>query len=256
MSELLTSNAWIKPNPHTRGRVRLFCFPYAGGGCSAYLPWMRVISPDIEICPVQLPGREERLGERPFTRIDPLVEELARALAPYMAMPFAFYGHSLGALLSFELARYLRRQNGPAPTHLFVSGCLAPQLSAPEPPIHQLSDEEFIQALRSFNGTPDAVLQNTELMRILLPLLRADFALYETYAYIHEEPLRVPISAYGGLQDFRTTRESVEAWRSQTDSKFIMRMYPGEHFFIHAKRNIFLQGIRQDLIIGDEKISA
>lgn len=255
MSKVSTSDAWIKLNPHSRGRVRLFCFPYAGGGSSAYFSWLNAISPDIEICPVQPPGREERLGEVPFTRMEPLVEELMWALEPYMDVPFAFYGHSLGALISFELARYLRRHNGPAPMHLFVSGCPAPQLPATDPPINQLSDIEFVQALRRFNGTSDAILQNAELMYMLLPNLRADFAVYETYTYVHEEPLKVPVSAYGGLQDFRTTRESVEAWRSQTDDKFIIRMYAGDHFFIHSKRKVLLQGIRQDLVFENEKIS-
>jgi medium-chain acyl-[acyl-carrier-protein] hydrolase len=250
MSELLTSSPWVKINPQARGRVRLFCFPYAGGGCSAYLPWMNLISPDIELCPVQLPGREDRFSETPFTRIESLVEELAQALALYLDTPFAFYGHSLGALVSFELARYLRRQNGPGPEHLFVSGCAAPQFPAIDPPIHQLPDGEFIQALRELNGTPDVVLQNTELMRVLSPLLRADFALCETYTYSPEEPFGFPVSAYGGLNDARAPRESVEAWKLQTDNKFILRMYSGDHFFIHTKRNILLQGIRQDLTIG------
>lgn len=255
MSKVLTSGSWVKINPQTRRRVRLFCFPYAGGGSSAYFPWMSEISPDIEICPVQFPGREDRLSEAPFTHIAPLMEELAQALAPYLDAPFAFYGHSLGALISFELARYLRRQNGPAPMHLFVSGCPAPQLPPLDAPINQLPEEEFVQALRRFNGTPDTVLQDADLMQVLLPLLRADFAIYETYTYVSEEPLACPISAYGGLQDFRASRDAVEAWRSQTSNAFIMRMYVGDHFFIHTKRKVFLQGIRQDLTIRDEKSS-
>lgn len=249
MSNVLTSGSWVKINPQTRRRVRLFCFPYAGGGSSAYFSWMSGISPDIEVCPVQLPGREDRLSETPFTHIAPLVEELAQALAPHIDVPFAFYGHSLGALISFELARYLRRQNGPVPMHLFVSGCPAPQLPATDSPISQLPDEEFIQALRRFNGTSDTVLQDADLMQVLLPLLRADFAIYETYTYVPEEPLACPISAYGGLQDFRATRAAIEAWQGQTSSTFIMRMYVGDHFFIHPKRKVFLQGIRQDLTI-------
>jgi len=249
MSTVLTSGSWVKLNPQPQSRVRLFCFPYAGGGSSAYFSWISEISPDIEICPVQLPGREDRLSETPFTHIEPLVKELAQALTPYIDVPFAFYGHSLGALISFELARYLRHQNGPAPMHLFVSGCPAPQLPVMDAPISQLSDEEFIQALRRFNGTPDTVLQDADLMQVLLPLLRADFAIYETYTYIPEEPLACPVSAFGGLQDFRTTRAAVEAWRLQTSNKFIMRMYVGDHFFIHTKRKVFLLGIRQDLVI-------
>ncbi len=247
MSDLLTFSPWVKLNSQKRGRVRLFCFPYAGGGSSAYATWTSAISPDIELCPVQLPGREERFSDTPFTRLDALIEEVAGALMPYIDVPFAFYGHSLGALIGFELTRCLRRKNAPLPIHLFVSGCPAPQFPVIDPPIHQLSETDFIQALRSLNGTPDAVLQNADLMRVLSPLLRADFALCETYTYRSEEPLAIPISAYGGLEDLRAPRESVEAWKVQTNNTFIMRMYSGDHFFLHTKRKVLLQGVRQDL---------
>lgn len=247
MSGLLTPDPWVKLHPQARARVRLFCFPYGGGGSGAYIPWVNEISPDIEICAVQLPGRESRLRETPFTAIEPLIERLAEALKPYIDVPFAFYGHSLGALVSFELTRYMRRQQGPLPNRLFVSGCRAPQLPDPDPPIHQLPDGAFIEALRRFNGTPASVLQNAEIMQMLLPVLRADFAIYETYAYAAEEPLSIPISAYGGLQDFRASREAVEAWKLQTSEKCIIRMYPGDHFFIHTKRRILLSGIHQDM---------
>lgn len=249
MSETMVSSPWVKlnPNPHPRRRARLFCFPYAGGGSSAYLPWVNEIAPEIEICPVQLPGREGRMRERPFTQMGPLIETLAEVLQPYLDVPFAFYGHSLGALISFELARQLRRQHGLTPIQLLVSGCHAPQIPLSDEPIHQLSDEEFVQALRRFNGTPDAVLQDADLMRLLLPLLRADFAVYETYTYTSAEPLSCPIAAYGGLHDFRASRESVEAWKQQTEHKFVFRMYAGDHFFIHTKRRVLLQGLHQDM---------
>src|SRR5581483_4354247 len=170
---LLTPDAWVHLTPQTRGRVRLFCFPYAGGGRSVYFPWLSAISPDIEVCPVQLPGREERLGEPPFTCMELLIEKLVEVLRSSIDGPFAFYGHSLGALISFELARALRRLNGPTPIHLFVSGCPAPQLPPTDPPIHQMPDVEFVQALRRFNGTSEKILQNAELLFVLLPFLRA-----------------------------------------------------------------------------------
>src|SRR5439155_5730600 len=118
---------------------------------------------EIEVCPVQIPGREDHMRETPMTSMGSLVEALAQALEPYMDVPFAFYGHSLGGLISFELACYLRRQQGQMPMQLFVSGCPAPQLPLAEPPLHQLSDEEFIQALRRFNGTSDEILQDAGL---------------------------------------------------------------------------------------------
>lgn len=248
MGALSTSNAWVRLNPHPRRRLRLFCFPYAGGGSSAYFPWVHEIAPEIEVCPVQLPGREERIRETPFSNMAELITAIAQALEPYLDQPFAFYGHSLGGLISFELARYLRRQQGPMPLQLIVSGCCAPQLPPVDEPIGELADAEFLQALRSFNGTPETILQNAELMRLLLPLLRADFRLYETYTYTVEEPFSFPIAAYGGVSDFRARREGIEAWRTQTRQKFLFRMYVGDHFFIHTKRGVLLQGISQDLI--------
>ncbi|MEO7021090.1 MAG: alpha/beta fold hydrolase [Ktedonobacteraceae bacterium] len=253
MSEPLASNAWVKLNPHPRRRLRLFCFPYAGGGSSAYYSWAAEIAPEIEICPIQLPGREERLRETPFTNMEELVEAIAQALEPYLGQPFAFYGHSLGGLISFELARYLRRRQGPTPIQLFVSGCCAPQVPSTDAPIGELPDAEFLQALRRFNGTSEAILQDTDLMRLLLPLLRADFRVYETYTHTSEKPLDLPIAAYGGLNDFRARREGVEAWKLQTSQKFFFRMYAGDHFFIHSKRKILLQGISQDLVLPYSK---
>ncbi len=248
MSETIAANqTWVKQIPQPRSHVRLFCFPYAGGGSSGYYPWAREISSEIELCLVQLPGREDRWHETPFTRMEPLIEAMAQALEPYMDVPFAFYGHSLGALISFELARYLRRQQAPEPLRLLVSACHAPQLPMRDEPMSQLPEAEFIQALRRFNGTPESILQDPEMLKLLLPLLRADLALYETYTYVPEEPLNLPVSAYGGLNDFRATRDEVEAWKTQTKDAFIFRMYAGDHFFINTKRNVFLQGLGQDL---------
>lgn len=247
MSNTAVSSTWVKVSPHPRRRLRLFCFPYAGGGSSAYFPWINEIAPEIEICPVQLPGREERIRETPFSNMEKLIETIALELEPYMDQPFAFYGHSLGGLMSFELARYLRRRQATLPVQLFVSGCSAPQVPPVDEPIGQLPDAEFLQALRRFNGTSETVLQNADLMQLLLPLLRADFRVYETYTYTSEEPLPFPIAAYGGLSDFRAPRQGIEAWKMQTRQKFFLRMYAGDHFFIQAKRKVLLQGIVQDL---------
>jgi len=247
-SEKTPASPWIKLPPRGRGRVCLFCFPYAGGGNAAYLPWMREISPEIEICPVQLPGREERIREQPFVRMQPLVEAAARALEPYLHMPFAFFGHSMGAMMSFELTRHLRRLGWPLPLHLFVAGFSAPQLPQTHPPLHDLSDKEFRAALALLNGTPASVLEDDDMMRLLIPLLRADFAVYETYLSLPEAPLDLPISAYGGLRDTRAPREALEAWRVQTTKRFSLRMYDGDHFFLHTKRSVLLQSIHQDLL--------
>ncbi|HTK06063.1 MAG TPA: thioesterase domain-containing protein [Ktedonobacteraceae bacterium] len=234
-----------KPN----ARIRLFCFHYAGGGASLYRSWSEQTPPLIEICPVQLPGRESRLPEKPFDRLEALLPPLAEALGPYLDMPYAFFGHSMGAVVSFELARYLRRTRQCAdPLHLFVSGRRAPQLPDHRPSIHALPEPAFIEKLRELNGTPEAVLENAELFHLLLPLLRADFALCETYQYVKEKPLHSPITAFGGLQDREVSRTMLTSWQEQTEGAFKLRFFPGDHFFLHKQQSELLQVLSQDLL--------
>ncbi len=251
----------MKPNPqlkerwlayrevNPRARVRMFCFPYAGGGASAYRGWSGPLPANVEVCPVQLPGREGRLREAPFEGPEPLVRDMADALQPYMqGLPFVFFGHSMGAMLSFELTRELRRRGQEMPLHLFVSGRRAPQVPDDDEPIHDLPEPEFIEKLRELNGTPEEVLQHTELMRLLIPVLRADFAVNETYVYREEEPLDLGISAFGGLGDKEVSREQVAAWREHTRGRFRLRMLPGDHFFIHGNRDMVLEALARDLV--------
>jgi medium-chain acyl-[acyl-carrier-protein] hydrolase len=187
------------------------------------------------------------LQEAPFTRLVPLVQTLARVLRPYLDIPFAFFGHSLGALISFELARQLRRQVDRSPARLLVAGCPAPQLSKRDPPIHQLPEALFVAELRRLNGTPELVLRDPDLLDLFLPLLRADFELYETYTYIAEAPLDCPVSVFGGLQDRRVDRGALAAWRDHTTADCGLRMLPGDHFFLESDRWLLLQAIAQDL---------
>jgi medium-chain acyl-[acyl-carrier-protein] hydrolase len=175
------------------------------------------------------------------------VQTLAHILRPYLSLPWAFFGHSMGALISFELARQLRRQYGLEPVALFVSGYRAPQLAPAEPPIHHLPDAQFVAAIGRLQGTPEAVLRHAELMRLLLPVLRADFTLCETYRYVAEEPLRCPISAFGGLQDDKVHYRELSAWRDQTQAAFRLRMFPGDHFFLRSAQGLLLHVVSQEL---------
>ena len=248
MTTVAAFDSWIafrKPNP--QARLRLFCFPYAGSGASIFRIWSDSLPADVELCPVEFPGRGTRLMETPFTQLAPLVEALAQALVPLMDKPFAFFGHSLGALVGFELARQLRRESGVQPVRLFVSADRAPQFPHRDRPIHALPEREFLTELRRLNGIPGKVLEEAELMRIMLPILRADFAVYETYAYSTELPLNCPISAFGGLQDDRVSRGDLEAWRDQTNASFSLRMFPGDHFFWHTTQLLFLQALSEEL---------
>ncbi len=184
MKDVSLTECWLRsPKPNPQASLRLFCFPYVGGGALIFRTWPNSLPATAEVCPVELPGRGTRLKETPFTRLLPLVQALAQALLPHLDKPFAFFGHSMGALISFELTRQLRRLYGLVPLHLFVSAHRAPQLPDPDPPIHTLPEAEFMEELRCLNGTPKEVLEQPELMELMLPILRADFALCETYIY-------------------------------------------------------------------------
>ena len=209
--------------------------------------WSNALPADVEVCPVQLPGRSTRLMERPFTELSSLVQVLAQALSSLLDKPFAIFGHSLGALVGFELARQLRRQYGVNPARLFVSAGCAPQIPRRGSPINSLPAKEFLTDVRRLNGIPREVLEHEELMEFVLPLLRADFALYETYVYSAEPPLNCPISAFGGSQDGKVSRNDLEAWRDQTTASFSLRMFPGDHFFLNTTQPLLLQMISQEL---------
>ena len=196
---------------------------------------------------MQLPGRGTRLMEAPFTRLSPLVETLAQALRPLLDKPFAFFGHSLGAVIAFELARQLRKQFGIQPDRLFASAARAPQTQPRHRPIHLLPHADFLDELRRLAGTPGELLDNAEFMKFMLPVLRADFALYETHAYAQQPPLDCVITAFGGSQDQRVCRAELEAWRDQTSATFSLRMFPGDHFFLNAMQPLLLNVLSREL---------
>ncbi len=233
--------------PVTRPRLRLFCFPYAGGSATVYRSWSADLPADIEVYSLQIPRREGRPWEPLFNRLEPLIQVLAQMLRPYLNGPYAFFGHSVGALISYELVRTLVRQHNPAPVHLFVSGRSAPQIQSACRLLHQLSDAELMQEIQRLNGTPGEVLNNAEVMALFLPALRADIAINETYVYTPGRPLACPISAFGGMQDSMVSRESLTAWRDQTCGLFSLRMFPGDHFFLHSRQGALLHALSGDL---------
>lgn len=240
-------HSWVVcPKPNPQANLRLFCFPYAGGGAASFRRWSDDLPTSIEVCPVELPGRGSGMRLTPFTRLLPLVQAIAQALLPYLDKPFAFFGHSMGALVSFELTRLLRREYGLLPLHLFVSGRRAPQIPILEPPIHTLPEPAFLEELRRLNGTPQAVLENEELMQMLIPILKADFAVNETYVYTSEPAIECPITAFGGLQDVEVSYDHLEAWANQTSAFFSLQLLPGNHFFLHLAQPLLLQSLAQE----------
>ena len=246
MQDQHSADAWFfYRRAMPQARLRLFCFPYGGGGAAIFRNWSELMTPDIEVCPVQLMGRESRLHDQPTTNMTQLMETMAPALLPYIDRPFAFFGHCMGALISFEFARYLRHHYKLVPAHLFVSGLRAPHLAHSEPPVHHLPDVEFLEMIRHLKGTPEEVLSNAEMLQVLLPTLRADFTLSETYVYRYDEPLRCPIAAYAGAQDAKTSREDLEAWQKQTTQRLTLRFFAGDHFFLNTASRVHLV---QDII--------
>jgi len=243
-----TSSNWVSISS-SRGprRARLFCLPFAGGGAIAYLRWSSSILDGVEVARVHLPGRETRLREPLFTCLESLVDTLVKELIAWIDGPFILYGHSMGALLAFELARGLRRCYNLLPVHLFVSGYRAPQLPPEEAPFSHLPDAAFIDRVRQYGGLPDLVAQNDELLEIFLPILRADFEMTETYVYKAETPFEFPITAFGGISDPKTSRDKILAWRMHTSVQFTTHYFPGGHFFLHDSEALVLDEINRQL---------
>jgi medium-chain acyl-[acyl-carrier-protein] hydrolase len=228
-------------------RLRLFALPFAGGGASLFRQWPDELPADVECCAIQFPGRETRFKEPGFVRMAKLVAALAGGLVPEFDRPFVLFGHSMGALVAFELVRELRRRQMRQPDALIVAGHAAPHRPARGPALHALPDSEFRSELRRLNGTPAAVLENDELLQAFMPTLRADFALCETYEYADEEPLDLPIIACSGMHDPRASFDDIDAWRIHTRAPFALRMFAGDHFFIQSQREELLEYLSERL---------
>lgn len=229
------TNPWlVRPKPNRLASLRLFCIPFAGGGASLFRLWPDRLPDGVEVCAIQLPGRESRLREPIQTRIGPLIEALAAGLDGELDRPFALFGHSMGSLVAFELARELRRRNLPSPRLLIASGRSAPQLPRRRPLLHDLPEAAFREELRLLDGTPQVLLDHSELMSLYSPIIRADLAVNETYVYREEPPLNLPILALGGQADALAQRDEVEGWQSQTTQSFEHQQISGGHFFLQT----------------------
>ncbi len=239
---------WIAYRRQRAGAsARLFCFHYAGAGASVFRGWPDELPPEIDVCPVQLPGRESRFREPPFTDVESLIAALLPALAPHFDAPFAFFGHSMGALIAFELTRRLHGAGGDAPSHLFVSGARAPQLPSPTTPLYNLPRHELVERLREFEGIPAEVLQHEELMEVLLPVIRADFEVCETYRYAEGEPFDCPLTVFGGADDAHVNPDELDAWGRHTRRACKSIVLPGNHFFLHEHRRQVISAVVKEL---------
>ncbi len=238
---------WIRcPRPNAAARMRLFCFPFAGGGASVYRQWAACAPDALEVCPVQLPGREERYAETRLKDARLIAREAARHIATSSGKPYALFGQSMGTLVSFEAARILSASDRP-PAALVVAAHHAPHILATKKR-HLLSDSDLLDEVRRLGGTPEAVLENDELMELLLPIVRADLEVCDTYTYLPASPLKCPILAYGGTGDRSVTLDDLDQWKEQTSAAFSLQMLPGGHFFPQQHQRKFLDDVAARLL--------
>ena len=244
------SGRWFRRYRRVSGGVPLFCFPHAGGAASYFHPWSASLAPGIEVLAVQYPGREDRAAEPCATSIGDLADRLHAALGPSLPGTFAFFGHSMGAILAFEVARRIAREQGRGPAHLFVSGRPAPPRHRNRD-LHRAGTPAFIAELRSLGGTDPRILQDSEVLELILPMMRADYKASETYRFEPGPPLSCDITAMAGDRDWLNTIEDAAAWSTHTTGAFDLQVYPGGHFYLDGCRARVLEVISSSLAASD-----
>lgn len=226
---------WILEGPTQKpGRCRLLCFPYAGGGASLFTGW-NSLSPSAQVVAVQLPGRENRLRESPATKLEDIIPSLLEAIGPQLFGPWAVFGHSFGGLVAYETARAAIRDGYQQPEGVFVSACRPPDVASRFPKLlHTLSDDDLIAALEDLGASPSPVLSDPEMRRLVLPAVRADIELCETYEFVPDDVLEAPITAFSGADDHHADAAEMKRWHEFTHGPFTQRILPGGHFFLKS----------------------
>lgn len=238
---------FVRPRQNPDASVRLFCFPHAGGAASAYYTWGAAL-PEVEVVAVQLPGREGRMSEPLIVDSSVLISRLADALEPKLDRPYVFFGHSMGSLLAYEVARELLRRGRRMPAHLYVSGRRSPLIPVTEPQMHRLPDRELAAELsRRFEGMPAAIADDPELLALFIPFIRADMTLLESHVFHPQPVLDIPMTAFGGTSDPQTTPDQLAAWQALSSTPIAVRNFPGGHFYLHQHRADFLRTFSADL---------
>lgn len=243
------ANPWLPYGEPSTSDTRVFCFPHAGGSAVSYADWPGLVN-GVTVCPVQPPGRSERFRETAHLSVESYVDALLSRLGHQFTGRYAFFGHSVGALVAYRLTRRLRALGATPPVHLFVSGRAAPHLPYTRPPLRDLPAAELVVYLRRMGGTPDVFLDEPALLDVFLPVLRADFTVNETYRHEPGLPLPIPLTAFGGADDLRASTEELHAWGALTGAAFAVHTYPGGHFYLeqHASSvlDVIASGARSD----------
>ncbi len=229
--------------------MRLFCFPYGGGSSNTFDEWEMYLPHVVEVAKVELPGRRLRFGEPPFKRMEPLLDALHKPMLELAEVPILLFGHSMGALIAFEMARRLQ-QTGEhyTPIALFVSAQKSPQLRQEEDAISKLPQAEFLARLNELNGMPPEVLANSELLELLLPTIRADFELTENYRYARGPKLLCPVTAFCGALDRGAPASVMQKWKNMTTEDFRLLELEGDHFFVNSMRRRLLQLLKNEIL--------
>lgn len=258
-STALTNNPWLlTPLPRPHAEMKLFCFAYAGGNANVFRSWLDKLDPRIELHAIQLPGRAARFKEPLLDSMESILDALEASKSfELINGDYAFFGHSMGASIAFELSRRLQAKNASLPKRLIVSGRRAPSLLVAKDEnrqyTYELPKDQFIERLKNLNGTPEALLAHEDLMNLMEPILRSDFKVIETWQYQPGACLNIPLSIFMGIDDEHVSEESLVAWKKESTQACEVHVFPGDHFYIQKYENELLEKINNCLLSESNK---
>ncbi len=244
---------WIKLSKGENDHFRVFCFPYSGATAQVFRPLTQLLPEGVSVYSYELPGRGRRFNEEIPGTLAEIIEEAFLSINRIIDRPYIFWGHSLGGIIGYEMARHIRTNNHPLPKHLFVTGIRAPQVPKREKDVYDLPRDEFIEKIKEMGGTPEEIFNHEEMLDIMIPILKKDFKIYEMYRFTPDMPMPFPITAIGGLDDKFVSKEDLEQWSVHTSSLFDMHMLAGDHFFIFDNMNNIAQSIARAIFRMNQK---
>ncbi|MFQ3243617.1 MAG: surfactin synthase thioesterase subunit [Arenicella sp.] len=238
-------NQWLpKLNAMPSSKARLFCFAFAGGGASVYSPWQSLLGDHIEVCPIQLPGREERIRETCLTSIDDVLDQLMPLMTSSLDKPFLVYGHSLGAHIAYAFIDRIKREFGKSPQAFLVGAQRSPDIPYPYPSVLGATQQQLHQVLSKFDGMTARVMQSEELMELMMPVIKADLQLCESLQYCGELALDGPVIAFRGTRDRAISAACMAGWSQHSKNQYQYEEVDGDHFFLKTHGNHVVEKIR------------